>query len=61
MLRSIAVESAESVLEKKRKSTVGRICRKGRFQARNERVRGNGILIIIIISIKVSSITTVGL
>jgi len=61
MLRSIAMESAESVLEKKRKSTVGRICRKGRFQAWNERVRGDGILIIIIISIKVSSITTVGL
>ena len=62
MLRSIAVESAESVLEKKRKSTMGRICRKGRFQAWNERVKGNGIIIIIIIiSIKVSSITTVGL
>jgi len=37
MLRSIGIqsgESAESVLEKKRKvtSTVGRICRKGRFK-----------------------------
>ena len=35
-------ESAESVLKKKRNATVGRICRKGRFQARNERVRGDG-------------------
>ena len=25
-------ESVESVLKKKRKATVGRICRKGRFQ-----------------------------
>jgi len=34
MLRSIGkqlVESVESVLEKKRKATVGRICRKERF------------------------------
>jgi len=28
----------ESVLKKKRKATVGRICRKGRFYAWNERV-----------------------
>jgi len=34
MLRSIGkqyAESVESVLKKKRKATVGRICRKGRF------------------------------
>jgi len=34
MLRSIGKqsgESVESVLEKKRKAAVGRICRKGRF------------------------------
>ena len=34
MLRSIgkqSVESIESVLKEKRKATVGRICRKGRF------------------------------
>ena len=34
MLRSISKqseESVESVLEKKRKATVGTICRKGRF------------------------------
>jgi len=34
MLRSISKqfgESVESVLKKKRKATVGRICRKGRF------------------------------
>jgi len=49
-------ESVESVLKKKRKATVGRICRKGRFQACYERVRGYGILIIT--SIHVSSITT---
>jgi len=50
-------ESVESVLEKKGKATVGRICRKGRFYAWNERVRGDGILIII--SINVSNITAV--
>jgi len=33
-------ESVESVLMKKRNATVERICRKERFQARNERVRG---------------------
>jgi len=36
MLRSIGKESGESVesvLEKKRKAMVGRICRKGRFQS----------------------------
>jgi len=48
-------ESLESVLKKKREATVGRICRKGRFYAWNERVRGDGILIII----SVSSITTI--
>jgi len=50
-------ESVESVLKKKGKATVGRICRKGRFYAWNERVRGDGILIII--SINVSNITAV--
>jgi len=43
MLRSIgkqSAESVESVLAKKRKATVGRICRKGRFSAWNERVSG---------------------
>ena len=30
----------ESVLKKKRKAAVGKICRKGRFYAWNERVRG---------------------
>jgi len=43
MLRSIGKQSGESVksvLKKKRKATVGRICRKGRFKAWNERVRG---------------------
>jgi len=43
MLRSIGKqsgESVESVLKKKRKVTVGRICRKGGFSAWNERVRG---------------------
>jgi len=45
-------ESVESVLKKRRKAIVGRICR-------NERVRGDGMLIIIIISINVSSIKTV--
>jgi len=42
MLRSIGKqsgESVESVPEKKRKATVGRICRK-RFHAWNERVKG---------------------
>ena len=38
------------VPKKKRKATVGRICRKGKFSAWNERV---------IISMNVSSITTV--
>jgi len=41
MLRSKqSGESVDSVLKKKRKTTVGMICRKGRFQAWNERVRG---------------------
>ena len=43
---------------RERKAMVGRICRKGRFKAWNERVRGDEILILII-SINVSSITTV--
>jgi len=45
MLRSICKqsgESVESVLKKKRKARVGRICRKVRFQAWNKRVRGDG-------------------
>jgi len=45
MLGSIGKQSGESVKsvwKKKRKATVVRICRKGRFQAWNERVRGNG-------------------
>ena len=61
VLRSIGKqsgESAESVpKKKKRKVTVGRIYRKGRFSAWKERMRGGGMLIII--SINVSSITTV--
>jgi len=43
MLRSIGKQSwksVESVLKKKRKATVGRICRKGRLYAWNERVSG---------------------
>jgi len=43
MLRSIGKqygESGESVLKKKRKAVMVRICRKGRFLARNERLRG---------------------
>ena len=59
MLRNIdkqSAESVESVLKKKRKATVGRICRKGMFKAWNERVRGDELLIIIH---NVSSITTV--
>jgi len=42
MLRSIdkqSEESVESVLKKKRKATVGKICRKGRFLGWHERVR----------------------
>jgi len=42
MLKSIGKqsrESVESVLEKKGKATVGRICGNGRFQAWNETVR----------------------
>jgi len=61
MLRNIdkqSAESVESVLKKKRKATVGRICRKGlMFKAWNERVRGDELLIII--RINASSITTV--
>jgi len=33
-------ESVESVLKKKREATVGRICRRGRFEAWNEKVKG---------------------
>jgi len=43
MLRNIGKqsgESTESVPNEKRKATVGRICRKGRFKAGNERVKG---------------------
>jgi len=43
MLRDIGKQSRESmksVLKKKREAAVGRICREGRFQAWNERVRG---------------------
>jgi len=43
MLRSIGKQSGESVesgQKKKRRATVGRICRKGFFKAWNERVRG---------------------
>jgi len=39
MLRSIGKqswESVESVLKKKRKATVGRVCRKGRFEVCDE-------------------------
>jgi len=50
-------ESGQSVLKKKRKATVERICGKGRFRAWNERLRGDGILLIM--SMNVSSITTV--
>jgi len=60
MLRSIGKqpgESVESVMKKERKATAGRICRKERFQAWNERVRGDGILIIIK-SINASSLMT---
>jgi len=42
MLRSIGKQSGkpvESIREKKEKTTVGRICRKRRFYAWNERVR----------------------
>ena len=46
-----------SVLNKRRKATMERTCRKGRFQAWNERVRGDEILLIT--SMNVGSITTV--
>jgi len=48
---------SQSVLKKKRKARVGRICRKGKFEAWNKRVRGNVILIII--RTNLTSITTV--
>jgi len=60
MLTSNSKQSGESVVspeEEKVGYTVGRICRKGRFWAWNERVRGDRIPIII--STNVSSITTV--
>jgi len=41
--------------EEEKKATMGRICRKGRFEAWNERVRGDRMLIII--SMNVSSVT----
>jgi len=45
MLRSTSKQSGESSvnsdLEKKRKVTVGRICRKGRFEPWNERMKGD--------------------
>jgi len=45
MLRSTSKQSGESSvnsdLEKKRKVTVGKICRKGKFEAWNERVKGD--------------------
>ena len=47
MLRSIRKQPrkiVQSVPKKKRRATVGRICRKGTFLAWNERVRGDGIL-----------------
>ena len=50
MLRSIGKqsgESVESVLKKKRKATVERICRRGGVIACIERVRNDGIPIII--------------
>ena len=43
MLRSIDIqsgESVESVRKKKRNAALGRICRKERFEAWNERVKG---------------------
>jgi len=60
MFRSVGKQSGESVeavLWKKRKATMERICRTGRFLVWNERLRDDGILIII--SIDVSSITAV--
>jgi len=38
--KSLGNHGIVSFGEEKRKSTVGRICRKGRFEAWNERVRG---------------------
>jgi len=57
MLRSISKQSGESVESVlKKKAAVGRICKKGRFEACNERVRGcDGTLSL---SINVSSITS---
>ena len=60
MLRSIGKqsgESAESVPKKKRKATVGRICRTEVFKTEMKEWVGNGKLIII--SMTVSSITAV--
>jgi len=50
MLRSIGEQSretVESVKEKKRKATVGRICRKGRFKPGMKDRAGDRILITI--------------
>jgi len=59
MLRSKVNSFGNHVIspEEERKATVGRICRKVRFQAWTEGVRGDGILIII--SMNVSNTTTV--
>ena len=59
MLRSIGKqsgESAESVLKKKRKATVGRICRKKGFKP-GMKSEGGGDGILIMMSMNVSSIT----
>jgi len=40
MIAKQSGEIVESVRKKKREATVGRICRKGKFSAWNERVRG---------------------
>jgi len=50
MLRNIAKqsgESVESVLKKKRKAAVGRICRKGRLSAWNKRVKGKWMMRVV--------------
>jgi len=53
-------ESVESVPKKKRKTTVGRICRKGGFKpGMKERVSDGILEILLIASMNVSSIMTV--
>ena len=50
MLRSIGKqsgESVESVRKNKRNATVGRICRKGRFQAWNKRVKSENNMLCV--------------